>query len=62
MQTCTHVCFLCFLESLGFCRAYTYSEIDGGDFVDPVTQATRLAVTNPRFSPLYANRLRKTLR
>jgi hypothetical protein len=40
--------------------AYTYSVKDGNDdFVDPVTQATRLAVNNPDFSPLYANRLRK---
>ena len=47
------------LEYGGVQGSYTYSEIEGGDFVDPVTQATRLAVNNPDFSPLYANRLRK---
>ena len=47
-------------KAWGINRAYTYSEKDGNDdFVDPVTQATRLAVNNPRFSPLHANRLRK---
>jgi hypothetical protein len=39
-------------------RAYTYSD-SNDDFVDPVTQATRLAVNNPDFSPVYASRLRK---
>jgi hypothetical protein len=49
------------LESWGIDRAYTYSEEDDNDgFVDPVTQATRLAVNNPCFSLLHANRLRKS--
>ncbi len=39
-------------------RVYTYSDRND-DFVDPVTQATRLAVNDPDFSPVYANRLRK---
>ena len=60
VETCIHIFFQRHLESAGIKRAYTYSEKDGNDdFVDPVTQATRLAVNNPDFSPVYANRLRK---
>jgi hypothetical protein len=59
LQTCIHIMFQRHLEYAGVQSAYTYSEIEGDDFVDPVTQATRLAVNNPEFSPLYANRLRK---
>ena len=59
-ETCTHIFLLRHLESWGFDQAYTYSEEDGyDDFVDQVTQATRLAANNPRFSPLHANRLHK---
>lgn len=47
-------------ESYGLGAAYTYRDYDdGSDFVDEVTRATRLAVKNPRFSPLYANTLLK---
>jgi len=60
VETCIHIFFQRHLESAGIKRAYTYSEKGGNDdFVDPVTQATRLAVNNPDFSPVYANRLRK---
>jgi len=60
-ETCAHIFLLRHLESWGIDRAYTYSEEDGyDDFVDPVTQATRIAANNPRFSPLHANRLRKS--
>jgi hypothetical protein len=59
VETCIHILVQRQLEHAGIPCAYTYSEIDGDDFVDPVTQATRLAVSNPNFSPLYANRLRK---
>jgi len=59
-DTCTHIFLQRHLESWGVNRAYTYSEKDGdNDFMDQVTQATRLAVNNPRFSPLHATRLRK---
>ena len=51
--------FLEILEREGVCSGYTYSEIEGGDFVDPATQATRLALNKPGFSPLHANRVRK---
>jgi hypothetical protein len=59
LETCIHIMFQRHLEYGGVQGSYTYSEIEGGDFVDPVTQATRLAVNDPDFSPLYANRLRK---
>jgi hypothetical protein len=59
LETCIHIMFQRHLEYAGVQGAYTYSEIEGDDFVDPVTQATRLAVNNSDFSPLYANRLRK---
>jgi hypothetical protein len=56
-ETCIH---LRHLESWGINRAYTYSEKDDiDDFVDPVTQATRLALRNDRFSPRYAKKLLK---
>jgi hypothetical protein len=51
--------FLKSLEHEGIGSAYTYSEIEGGDFVDRVTRATRLALNKPRFSPLHANQVRK---
>lgn len=57
-ETCIHLFLLHHLESWGINRAYTYSYMDG-DFVDPETQATRLALRNNRFSPLYANKLLK---
>ena len=58
METCIHILFQRHLEAAGMNRVYTYS--DGkDDFVDPVTRATHLAVNNPDFSPVYANRLRK---
>jgi hypothetical protein len=56
-ETCIHAMFLAFLQSEGICPAYTYSEIDGGDFVDP--EATRLALNKPASSPLHANQVRK---
>jgi hypothetical protein len=60
VETCTHFFLLRQLESWGINRAYTYSDIAGKThFVDQVTQATRLATNNSRFSPLHANRLRK---
>ena len=62
LETCIHIMFQRHLEYGGVQGSYTYSEIEGDDFVDPVTQATRLAVNNPDFSPLYANRLRKDKR
>lgn len=58
-ETCIHVMFLRFLENGGLSFAYTYSEIEGGDFVDPATRATRLALNKPGFSPLHANQVRK---
>jgi hypothetical protein len=59
-ETCIHLFLLSYLESCGINRAYTYSEKDDiDDFVDPVTQATRLALRNDRFSPRYANNLHK---
>jgi hypothetical protein len=59
--TCIHLMLLTMLEHEGNYSAYTYSDYKRRDFVDPVTQATRLALNKPRFSPLRANRLRKTL-
>ena len=60
-ETCIHLYFQRHLESWGIDSAYTYSENDDiNDFVDRVTHATRLAVNNPRFSPLRANKLRKS--
>jgi hypothetical protein len=59
METYTHLMFHRYLEHIGHRRSYTYSELEGGNFVDPVTAATRLAVNKPRFSPRYANKLRK---
>jgi hypothetical protein len=60
VETCIHIMFQRHLKYAGINRVYTYSEKDGDDdFVDPVTQATRLAVNNPDFSPVYANRLSK---
>jgi hypothetical protein len=59
VETCTHLMFQLYLEHVGLRSSYTYSEIEDGDYVDPVTHATRLAVNKPRFSPRYANRLRK---
>jgi hypothetical protein len=56
--TCIHLMLLTMLEHEGKNSAYTYSELERGDFVDAVTQATRLALSKPRFSPLRANRLR----
>jgi hypothetical protein len=47
------------LEREGKYSAYTYSDLERSDFVDSMTQATRLALNKPRFSPLRANRLRK---
>jgi hypothetical protein len=61
IETCTHMVFQELVAGGGICPSYTFSEVNGDDFVDPVTQATRLAVNNPRFSPLGAKRLRKTL-
>ncbi len=58
METCIHILFQLRLEHAGMNRVYTYSD-GNGDFVDSMTQATRLAVNNPDFSPQYANRLRK---
>jgi hypothetical protein len=49
LETCIHIMFQHQLEYVGVQGAYTFSEIEGGDFVDPVTQATRLAVNNPDF-------------
>jgi hypothetical protein len=58
--TGVHVFIRRYLDSYGLDGAYTYSDYhDGSDFVDEVTQATRLAVKHPRFSPLYANSLLK---
>jgi hypothetical protein len=59
VETCTHLMLLRCLEHFGHRSSYTYSEIEGGDYVDPVTHATRLAVNKPGFSPRYANKLRK---
>jgi hypothetical protein len=59
--TCIHLMLLTMLELEGNYSAYTYSDFKRRDFVDPMTQATRLALNKPRFSPLRANRLRKTL-
>ncbi|MGH6847858.1 MAG: hypothetical protein ACREC0_10585 [Methylocella sp.] len=59
-EACIHLFLLHHLESWGNKCAYTYSEKDGiNDFVDPVMQATRLALRNDRFSPRYANILHK---
>jgi len=59
-EACIHLFLLHHLESWGNKCAYTWSEKDGiNDFVDPVTQATRLALRNNRFSPRYANILHK---
>jgi hypothetical protein len=62
--TCIHLVLLTMLEHEGKYSAYTYSDFtysdfERPDFVDPVTQATRLALNKPRFSPLRANQLRK---
>jgi hypothetical protein len=57
--TCIHEMLLTMLALEGECSAYTYSDFDECNFVDAVTQATRLALNKPRFSPLRANRLRK---
>ena len=57
--TCIHEMFLTMLALEGECSAYTYSDFNGCDFVDAVTQATRLALNKPGFSPLRAHRLRK---
>jgi hypothetical protein len=57
--TCIHLMLLTMLEHEGNYSAYTYSDLERPDFVDPVTQATRQALNKPRFSPLRANRLRK---
>jgi hypothetical protein len=38
------------LEHEGNYSAYTYSDFKRRDFVDSVTQATRLALNKPRFS------------
>jgi hypothetical protein len=59
-ETCIHLFLLRHLESWGINHAYTWSEKDDNNgFVDPVTQATRLALHNDRFSPRYANILHK---
>jgi hypothetical protein len=60
VETCIHILFQRYLECVSMKRAYTYSD-SNDDFVDPVTQATRLAVNNPDFSPVYASRLRKDI-
>lgn len=60
VETCTHACFLGLLDSFGFHGTCTYSSLEG-NFVDSATRATRLAVKNPRFSPLHAMQLCKTL-
>ena len=57
-ETCIHLFLLRHLESWGFNTAYTWND-DIQDFVDPVTQATRLALRNDHFSPRYANILHK---
>jgi hypothetical protein len=57
--TCIHLMVLTMLEHEGKYSAYTYSDFERPGFVDPATQATRLALNKPRFSPLHANRLRK---
>jgi hypothetical protein len=57
--TCIHLMLLRMLEHEGNYSAYTYSDFKRHDFVDPVTQATRLALNKPRFSPLRAHQLRK---
>jgi hypothetical protein len=57
--TCIHLMLLTMLEREGKYSAYTYSDLERSDFVDSMTQATRLALNKPRFSPLRANRLRK---
>jgi hypothetical protein len=57
--TCTHAMLLRMLEHGGSYSAYTYSDFKERDFVDPVTQATRAALNEQRFSPLRANRLHK---
>jgi hypothetical protein len=59
VETCTHLMFQRCLEHFGHRSSYTYSEIEHGAYVDHVTHATRLAVNKPRFSPRYANKLRK---
>ena len=61
-ETCIHLMLQRWLEHASVASAYTYSEIDGGDFVDPATQATRLAVNDPGFSPVYATRGRAKIR
>jgi hypothetical protein len=59
-DACIQLFLLRHLESRGLKRAYTWTEKDGiDDFADRVTQASRLAFDNPRFSPHYANRLHK---
>jgi hypothetical protein len=59
--TCIHLMLQTMLEHEGKNSAYTYSDLERPDFVDAVTQATRLALNKPRFSPLRAYRLRKAL-
>jgi hypothetical protein len=55
-----HIFLRRYLASHGIGGAYTYSENDDkDDFVDKGTQATRLAVHHPRFSPLHARDLMK---
>jgi len=59
VETCVHIMFQRYLEHVGRRSSYTYSEIEDGDYVDPVTLATRLAMNKPSFIPRYATKLRK---
>jgi hypothetical protein len=51
VETCTHLLFQRALEHAGHRSRYTNSDRYDGNFVDPVTRATRLATNKPRFRP-----------